>query len=168
VKLPTSKNEMRSALLLVAGLLTAIIAVELYPASAPDPVASNGNGAEDDASPARTTQEFVAPDIGTYAEVLERPLFFADRKMPPEPIQQPLATTPRLPLRLTLEGVAITSASRVAVLRNTSNNQILQLAEGMSHDGWLLASVSSTTVTFKRGTEVSELVLDPSSRNGRR
>jgi len=168
MKLPSSTNQVRSALLLLVVLLSGTIAVELYPASTPDPVAQDGNVAEGDARPDKTTQKFVAPDIGTYAEVLERPLFFEDRKLPPEPVQEPVATTPRLPLRLTLEGVAITSDSRVAVFRNTSNNQLLQLAEGMSHDGWLLESVGSTAVTFKRGAEASELVLDPNSRNGGR
>jgi hypothetical protein len=156
----------RTSLLLFIAVLTGVVAIELYPARTPEP--TEPDSALGDAALTTSAQEFVAPDVSVFAEVLERPLFFQDRKLPPEPTPEPVATTPRLPLRLTLEGVAITSDSRVAVFRNTSNNQLLQLAEGMSHDGWLLESVSSAAVTFKRGAEVSELALDPNSRNGQR
>ena len=151
-------------LLLIIAVLSGVIAIELYPSRIPEP--TTPDSVADNAALTTSEQEFVAPDVSVFREVLERPLFFPDRRLPPEPTPEPVATKPRLPLRLTLEGVAISSDSRVAVLRNTSNNQLLQLAEGMSHDGWLLESVSGTAVTFKRGTEVSELVLDPNSRNG--
>lgn len=71
------------------------------------------------------------------------------------------------PLLLKLEGVALIGESRVAVLRDLSNNQLLQLAEGMMHDGWTLDSVTAASASFSRGRQTSVLVLDPDSGSRR-
>jgi len=158
-------NAVSIALLLAIALLAAVIAVELLPANTADADLSADVAATDIERPLASGQRFIAPDIGDFAQVLQHPLFYPDRKLPAEPEPAPLTAAPRLPLRLTLEGIAITSDSRVAVLRNKGNNELLQLAEGMSHDGWLLERLDSNTATFRRGAETSELALDP---NGRR
>ena len=168
MKRPASINVLSAALLLASALLAGVIAVELYLDNTDDPEAYGNVVAADDAPAVASEQRFVAPDISAFSEVLERPLLFQDRKLPPELTPEPVAATPMLPLRLTLEGIAITSESRVAVFRNLSNNQLLQLTEGTSHDGWLLESVSATAATFERGGQVTELVLDPNGPNGRR
>ena len=78
------------------------------------------------------------------------------------------AAAPPAPLRLKLEGIAIAGGSRVAVLRNLSNKGLVQLAEGESHEGWTLDSLSSVAATFSRdGEQRTELPLDPAG-NGRR
>jgi hypothetical protein len=103
---------------------------------------------------------FAPGALSDFSQILERPLLFADRRMPPAPEVAAVQARPRSPLRLKLEGVAISSESRVALLRNTVNNQLLQLAEGMSHDGWALEEISAAAAMFRRGEEVSELLLD--------
>ena len=109
----------------------------------------------------------AAPPLGQFVDMLERPLFFVDRRMP-QPEVETAAAPPPMPLRLKLEGIAIAGGARVAVLRNLNGNGLVQLAEGDSHDGWTLDSLSSTVATFSRnGGQSTELLLDPAG-NGQR
>ena len=64
------------------------------------------------------------------------------------------------PLRLRLEGVALTPEAKIAVLRDLSNNKVLHLATGMKHQGWELTAVTDTVATFKRGAQSEELMLN--------
>ncbi len=107
------------------------------------------------------------PGMAELADMLDRPLFFVDRRMPEPPADQAPAPPPT-PLRLQLEGVAMTSGASVAVLRNLADNQLVQLAEGDMHDGWTLDSVGANSASFSRGAQVSELTLDPGTNSGRR
>lgn len=107
------------------------------------------------------------PTLGDLGDMLERPLFFDDRRMP-EPPKDETPPPPPKPLQLKLQGVALAGGSRVAVLRNLSNNLLLQLAEGDMHDGWTLDSVNSASATFSRGEQNTELMLDPEASGRRR
>ena len=154
------KNRLTVALLLVAVLLVVIIAIESYLANKEPAAALASIEGEDISLPTPADYRYSAPQLDDFTEVLERPVFFRDRTLPAEPEPTLVAAAPLLPLRLKLEGVAISSASRVAVLRNTSNNQILNLEEGMSHDGWLLDAVSADRAIFIRGAQQTELLLN--------
>lgn len=152
-------------LLTIAALLAAVILLEWsYPAAprveAPDP----GEFVEGDV-PDFSDTDFSPPLIGELSHMFERPLFIAGRRMPELPAEP---VEPPKPLQLKLEGVAITTEQRVAVLRDRGNNRLVQLAEGMSHDGWTLDSVNSNLATFRRGPEVQELPLDPGTSGRRR
>ena len=103
---------------------------------------------------------FAPRPLDDYSEILERPLFFSDRRMPPEPEVTAEPAKPRSPLRLKLEGVAISANSRVALLRSTADNQLLQLAEGTAHDGWTLQNLTTSGATFRRGEETTEIFLE--------
>jgi hypothetical protein len=110
----------------------------------------------------------AAPPISQLVDMLERPLFYIDRRMP-QPEVETAAPPPPTPLRLKLEGIAIAGGARVAVLRNLNSNGLLQLAEGDSHEGWTLDSLSSTNATFSRnGGQSTELLLDPAGNGQRR
>ena len=87
--------------------------------------------------------------------------------MPAAPAVAAQPKKPQTPLRLKLEGIAISSDKRIALLRNTADNQLLQLVEGMSHDGWTLEELNSTSGKFIRGSTVTEILLE-TSVNGRR
>jgi hypothetical protein len=148
------------ALAATAVALALVIAVQLVlparsfaPAAADLPV--------DDSLPDFGSTPFDPPSMAELSETLDRPLFFPDRRLPVAPAA---AEAPAEPLRLRLEGVAIVGDSRVALLRDTSNNQLLQLAEGMSHDGWVLDAVESGSARFVRGPEVTELPLESGQR----
>jgi len=161
-------NRTTAALLALCGLLTLTLIAQLT-LSDPANVASDTDSADSGiALPESTAAIFTPRPLGDYSEVLERPLLFSDRKMPPEPEVKAAPAKPRSPLRLKLEGVAISADSRVALLRNTSDNQLLQLAEGTSHDDWTLEKLSTSGATFRRGEEVSEIVLEVTSNGQRR
>jgi len=160
-----SKNFLTVGLLLAAAILVLVIALEWLLAGNSSPADLDGRGDADISLPAPSDYNYSAPRIDDYPEVVERPVFFRDRTLPPEPEPELVTTAPLLPLRLTLEGVAITSASKVAVLRNTASNQLLNLAEGMSHDGWTLEKVSADRAIFRRGSQTSELLLDDGRTN---
>jgi len=154
-----SENPVTSLLLAASLALGLVITVELagsgvaeVEAADADPVTSPVSL---DASP---QPRYVHPDFSEFAEILARPIFFASRDLPAPPL--PAAAAPRTPLRLKLEGVAIAASNRVAVLRDLGSNTMLQLSVGMSHDGWQLETLDSTTATFRRDGDRTILSLD--------
>jgi hypothetical protein len=159
----------RSTQLLMAAnaVLALVVAAELLlPAQ---PGTANAAAADDRkaALPEFGDTTIAAPPISQLVDMMERHLFYIDRRIP-EPEVQKVAAPPPTPLRLKLEGIAIAGGSRVAVLRNVNDNGLVQLAEGESHEGWTLESISSAAATFSRnGEQRTELPLDPAG-NGRR
>ena len=134
------------------------------------PSAPTADAAEADSDGSALLPEFgdVAlnpPAMADMPDMLERPIFFVDRKMPAPAESAP--PPPPTPLRLKLEGVALSGGARVAVLRNIANNQLVQLEEGGTHEGWVLDSLSSTSASFSRGAQVTELPLDPDTGSRR-
>jgi hypothetical protein len=117
--------------------------------------------------PKITNLEFIPISPGNFTHILQRPLLFEARRMPAAPAVAAQPKKPQTPLRLKLEGIAISSDRRIALLRNTADNQLLQLVEGMSHDGWTLEELNSTSGKFIRGSAVTEIMLE-TSVNGRR
>jgi len=149
-------NHLTPYLLAACVLLTAVLAMQVH----------NMVPATNDSSPgARPAIEqlkqesFAAPGVAAFSEITERPLFVAGREPPPEPVAAPRVSARPSPLRLHLEGVAITPAARIAVVRDLSSNKILQFAIGMKHQGWELTAISDNVATFKRGDESHELTL---------
>jgi hypothetical protein len=127
----------------------------------------SNNLVQTEGSTSRTTQpdvkrneraNFTAPGIAAFSEITERPLFNEDREPPAEPVT-PVAAAKTSLLRLQLEGVAITPGSKIAILRDLSNNKMLHLAPGSNHQGWELTAISDTVATFKRGEQSQELTL---------
>ena len=160
----------RPTRLLVAAnvVLAVVVAAQLLlPAQ---PGTANAAAASDAAA---TLPEFgdttiAAPPISQLVDMTERPLFYIARRMPEPEVEQAPAAPPA-PLSLKLEGIAIAGGSRVAVLRNLNGNGLVQLAEGETHDGWTLDSLSSTNATFSRnGEQSTELPLEPVGNGGRR
>ena len=104
-------------------------------------------------------RNFTVPQIAAFSEIVERPLFIAGREPPAEPIAAPSKPARPTPLRLLLEGIVITPAARIAVMRDLSNNKMLHLATGMKHQDWELTAVTDTVATFSRGEQSQELRL---------
>lgn len=156
-------NHLTPYLLVACVLLAAILALESH----------NRVQTQNNTSPeARPVVERIARDnftaagIAAFSEVTERPLFREGREPPPEPKKAPAVAVKQPPLRLHLEGVAISTAAKIAVVRDLSSNKILRLAKGMKHQGWEVTSVTATGATFKRGEHSQELMLkiDESTR----
>ena len=123
------------------------------------------SAALDDSS---TLPNYVPQSFESFAEILERPLFYAERKLPEEPKQQAVVAAPPEPLRLHLEGIAIMDESRIALLRSQGDNQLVQMAEGMTHNGWTLESVLADRAIFKRGNDSTEIELETDTGSRRR
>ena len=149
------------ALVVTSSVFAVIVIVEWFNAVQLEDFDSPAVEASEAAIPEFSGSMYLPPSLDELDEMLERPLFFSDRRMPAPPELVAVAAAPPTPLRLKLEGVAITTESRVAVLRNLDNNQLVQLAEGMDHESWTLDSVTADGARFSRGQQISELVLDP-------
>lgn len=153
---------------LMAGcvVLALVAALQWLMPAAPAEPRTDGSAEEEAALPEFEKIVLRPPAIVDLADMLERPLFFDDRRMPePEEAAPP---PPPTPLRLKLIGVALSGGTRVALLRNLVNNNLLQLAEGESHDGWTLDSVGAKAASFSRGPQKTELPLDPEGADPKR
>jgi len=158
----------RPTRLLIAAnvVLSIVIALQLtYPAR-PNLAQSAGPPESVSALPEFGDISLNPPRVVDLADMLGRPLFFVDRRLP-EPRVEAAPPPPPTPLRLKLEGVAISGGDRIAVLRDLNNNQLVQLAEGGAHDGWQLESVTSNSASFNRGAQQTELLLDPEANSRR-
>lgn len=150
------------ALLAACTALVAILALQLVFPAAPSAAIANALADQGTALPDFEIPEFNPPAMAELSDMMQRPLFFSDRVMPEPPKDEAPAPPPK-PLQLKLLGVAMGGTARVAVLRNLSNNLLLNLPEGGSHEGWTLDSVNSTSARFSRGEQTTELLLDPDS-----
>lgn len=154
-------------LLVVANVIIAlIVAAELLLPAQPGTANAAAAGDGSATLPDFGDTTIAAPPISQLVDMMERPLFYIDRRMPEPEVEQAPAPPPT-PLRLKLEGIAIAGGSRVAVLRNLNGNGLVQLAEGESHDGWTLDALTTNSARFSRnGEQSTELPLEPVG-NGR-
>ena len=150
----------RSTQALVAGnaLLAAIIVLQILLPAAPAADAMEAPTEGDAAMPEFADVSLSPPALSALSDMVERPLFMSTRRLPePEEATPP---PPPKPIRLKLIGVALAGGSRVALLRNLVNNQLVHLAEGETHDGWALDTVGAQSASFSRGPQVAELPLE--------
>lgn len=163
------QNRITTALSVLCGLLSLIVVAGITLLD-PEGIVIAGDTTDDNIElPVDANVRFIAKSLDNFTAILERPLLYEDRRMPLLPEAATLPMKPKEPLRLKLEGVAISSDQRIALLRNTSDNQLLQLAEGMSYNGWTLETLNSTRVTFLRGEDITEIAMEKAiSRQARR
>jgi hypothetical protein len=155
------------ALVVVCVALSLLVAIELlFPTRIEelDPV-SDGRAVA--IAPTFSAAVYLPPKMNDLTDMLDRPLFFTDRRFPPAPESAATPVVTPKPLRLLLEGVAITADSRVAVLRDLNNNQLLRLAEGMTYEGWTLDALTASGAIFRRGGQLTHLALEPDNGNRR-
>jgi hypothetical protein len=157
-------NRLTPALLTACGLFGVIVAIEWVALSRQDGIATSSDTPPAAAADTKLTRaSYLAPDFATFSEILERPLFTEGRTPPPEPTaEQAAAVTPGKQTQLTmrLEGIALTPAARIAVIRDKSSNKLVRLAEGETHQGWVVESVNASSATLKRGKQTHELALE--------
>ena len=165
MKKMTIGNHLTPYLLGICVLLSGILAFESHNLIQ----VQNNSSPKVQPEPAPVAQPgFTAPGITAYTEVTERPLFREGREPQPEPKAAPITRAPPSPLRLHLEGIAITPTSEIAVVRDLSSNKMLHLAKGTEHQGWKLTSITATGVTFIRGQQSQELTLKTDENTRRR
>jgi len=51
------------------------------------------------------------------------------------------------------------------VIRDKSSNELVRLAEGETHQGWVVESVNASSATLKRGEQTHELTLELNTRS---
>ena len=109
---------------------------------------------------ASSTRFFKALPISNFSEITQRPLFVEGRVPPEQPVAKRPSRSPRTPLNLKLEGVAITPDSKTAVIMDLTSKELLRLREGMSHKDWKVVSVERETVKINRGKQELTLILE--------
>lgn len=110
----------------------------------------------------------AAPQTGLdvfeeYNEILRRPVFFSDRRLPVlqaadfdgeqfEFVQETVEDDPVPELKASVAGIIITPEMRMAMIRDQGANRTMVLREGMSLEGeqaaWRLDRIEPRTVSF--------------------
>lgn len=159
-------NRLTPFLLVVCVLLAGILALQqsqgVVRVKMPSTSQSTGPASDSEVVPTR----FIAPQMASFGEILERPLFAPSRK-PPEPTETKAPVVQGRPSRFKLEGVAITPEARVAVIRDLTRNELSRLLEGATHNGWLVESVSPEGARLTKGKQSQELTLAPDEKQKR-
>lgn len=161
-------NRMAVALTVLCGLLLLILIMELAFLDPAGSIPGSDDSMNHIERPTSARSRFIPKSLATFSEILERPLLFEGRRLPPAPVAAAPSAKPMAPLRLKLEGVAISSVSRVGLLRNTSDNKLLQLVQGTSYQGWTLQTLTADSAKFRRGNDVTEISLETGTSANRR
>ena len=109
-------------------------------------------------------ENFSAPALAAFAEITARPLFTPGRQPPPKPDAAAPAAVNLPPLRLELEGIAITPEASIILVRDLGNNSLLNPSQGMKHQGWEVTEITADSAIFTRGEVSQELILDIDER----
>jgi hypothetical protein len=117
-------------------------------------------------SEAQQVPPFVPAPINSLREITERPLFTEGRIPPEKPTDTSESKVPVAPLRLKLEGVAITPQNKVAVITDQQTNELLRLSQGMSHGNWKVTGVNEESVTIQQGPKEITLKLEIDEASG--
>ena len=106
------------------------------------------------------------PPVSAFSEIIERPLFMADRKpfAPPVPAQKRPASTPEMSEQVLLSAVVISDEQRVALVYTDKDNKLQQLRQGEVFKGWTLTELRPSGIFLRKGQRVRyvELVVAPS------
>lgn len=181
MKLDTDRNLLSVmlmagiALLVLVGLASFLLlgradVGSIDPARAPDSVIDR---------PVAQNPELA--DLSEYATIIERPMFFADRRLPVieladgdaaegEAEPEPVAEVEIPELGATVAGIIITPELKLAMITDNSSNETLVLREGMAMAGeksaWTISEIRARGVQFETEggrTENLELEVETSA-----
>jgi general secretion pathway protein N len=122
-----------------------------------DPVGETGVPRLEVATPEKGLEVF-----DEYGEIVRRPVFFSDRRLPvvvvaeaeeePEIEEEIEEEEPTPDLKASVAGIIITPDLRIAMIRDQEANSTMVLSEGMNLEGeqaaWKLDSIESRRVNF--------------------
>jgi len=124
---------------------------------------------------ALVTQEiqYDTPDISDYDEIINRPLFFEDRKpyvyVAPEKSQKKSnkkkKTAPKQTEQYVLNAVIITPEKHLAIIQSSRGKNTQRIALGESLDGWTVEAIEPRSVLLKKGNETKNLELEIKTSN---
>lgn len=160
IKLDFERNLLTTILLLALVMLALIALVVLVSSlrTGVDRIAASGDGRVDAVYVAAVDAELE--EFQRYAAIVERPLFFPDRRLPvlevavvdaeaPPPPPEP---EPVEPLKAAIAGVVITPEVRLAMVADEEAGKTVILREGMALEGvqaaWRLTDITPRGVAF--------------------
>ena len=161
---PGSRSS-RPRTILLLGACSALSALFAQIATAPQVPSKPAAGlpeVEEPSLPTIALEPFAMPPKHEFKAIWDRPVFQQSRR--PFKKKVPLATaskakadnrprpkpTPKL-RDLSLIGIALIADRRIAVLRENSGDDVLQVFEGQAIDGWQVEEINLSTVTFRFG-----------------
>ena len=139
-------------LLLVLNLLVAgVVAVEWRnpPAHPAPPAGNDGTGAPAEVEIADLGR-FELPPQGHYAEVVQRPLFEPDRRLPPAEAKKRNRGSIK---ELELTGIVITPQGHAALFRRAGKPEVLRVTPGQRVAGWRVEEIQPRRVVLSSGGE---------------
>ncbi|HCU89480.1 MAG TPA: hypothetical protein DGR97_06045 [Gammaproteobacteria bacterium] len=107
----------------------------------------------------------VNTSIADYSEILKRPLFDSSRRPKEEVFDDSIDKVHRSPVALApkqdllLIGIIIVGGDQIALLQTKGSRAIERVQVGDLIEGWLVVSLSKSTVTMKRGKEIKALEI---------
>ncbi len=101
-----------------------------------------------------------------YQELLERPLFWSERRAT-KSASVVDAATPSLPLTFVLIGVVVSPQSSYALLSKTGSNEVIKAQPGDVVEGWVVESLTAGSVNLSQGGEKRHIVLEEERLKGR-
>jgi len=120
----------------------------------------------DNTSPQEIQYEF--PQISSYDEITNRPLFFEDRKpyvyvepeKPSKQSRQKKQTAQRKTEQYSLSAVIISSGVKLAIIESGRKKSLTRISLGESIDGWTLENIEPRSILLKKGDETKNLELE--------
>ena len=139
---------LASTLLLGLCLVLAAFVYLQLQREAPGP-APSGGGATPPLAALPAQPSYAMAPVEDFSSILERPLFSPTRRPPAQGVVSAAAPEPEL--QVTLVGVIISSEEQIAIVRLKDAGRFARLSVGDSFQGWILASIEPSRITFRRG-----------------
>lgn len=176
MNLDTDRNLLSVMLMAGIGLLVLVAAASFLLFGRADVESIEPARAPDSALERPVAQNPELAELAEYSGIIERPMFFADRRLPvieladggagegeaePEPV-----TEVEIPeLGATVAGIIITPDIKLAMITDNSSNETLVLREGMAMAGeksaWTIAEIRARGVQFQtEGGRTEDLELE--------
>ncbi len=155
---------LRKILALLSAVFVVVLAVELLwdyrLANDTEPeVAGTDSG-----SLSMGAEPVPPPELTDYDEIINRPLFSAERRpYEPEQVKAASREPPRQDRQtldvFSLSGVAIAGDTRLALIRSARDPKLQRLVEGEALNGWRLTEIHADSITFYKDTQTCTLDL---------
>ena len=111
----------------------------------------------------KTLANRPVPPLGTFSEMIERPLFREDRspyvpEAPTEP-EQPRDTGPDITTQISLSAIVIDEDERIALIERRQDKKLQQLRQGEKFNGWTLNHIQADDITMQKGQLIRQIAL---------
>lgn len=102
-------------------------------------------------------------EISDYDEMINRPLFFEDRK--PYVYVEPKTkkrkqTASKKTNHYSLSAIMMSTDKKLAIIQSGRKKIVQRLSIGESIDGWIVENIQARSVSLKKGNEIKKLELE--------